>query len=280
MSGRAPERVWYASYGSNMRRARLAAYLAGGRPAGAARTYPGCRDPRPPAASVLLRLAGTLYFATESEVWTGGRAFYDPAARGPYGHRPQDGEGPGVAGAAADDFARVPAVPGGAGAAGQVLVRAHLITTGQFADVVAQEMGRAPGTGPGLGPALADALATGRARLGGGHYETLVHPGSHGGVPVVTFTAPWGVRDVAANPPSAPYLTHLAAGLVEAGAGDARTVARYLARWPGAAGHWRIEAVARLAAADGAVALAGEPAMIRTRGPGGGRVAGRPGTVS
>ncbi|WP_345645852.1 histone deacetylase [Streptomyces tremellae] len=243
-----------------MRRARLAAYLAGGRPAGAARTYPGCRDPRPPAASVLLRLAGTLYFATESEVWTGGRAFYDPDAHGPYGPRAEGTEGSGVSGAAAADFARVPAVPPWAGAAAQVLVRAHLITVGQFADVVAQEMGREPGTGPDPGPGLAEALATGRARLGAGHYETLVHPGSHGGVPVVTFTAPWSVRDVAANPPSAPYLTHLAAGLVEAGAGDARTVARYLARWPGAAGHWRVGAIAGLARADGAGDRAGEGA--------------------
>ncbi|MGW8332136.1 hypothetical protein ACWGLE_30040, partial [Streptomyces sp. NPDC055897] len=36
--------VWYASYGSNMHLDRLAHYIEGGRPAGAARSYPGCRD--------------------------------------------------------------------------------------------------------------------------------------------------------------------------------------------------------------------------------------------
>lgn len=66
-----PDRVWYASYGSNMHMDRLAAYLAGGTPPGAARTYPGCRDHRAPERSIAVELAGRLYFATESPVWTG-----------------------------------------------------------------------------------------------------------------------------------------------------------------------------------------------------------------
>nr|WP_245182682.1 histone deacetylase [Streptomyces montanisoli] len=191
-----------------MRRARFDAYLSGGRPSGAARTYAGCRDPRPPAASRLMHLTGALYFATESDVWTGGRAFYDPDA------------------------------------AGSVQARAYLITVGQFSDVVAQEMDREPGTGPDIDVA---GLRPGeRLRLGDGRYETLVHAGDVDGVPVLTFTAPWSMGDVAANPPSAAYLAHLAGGLAEAGAGDARAVARYLAGRPGAAGHWDAEEIARL----------------------------------
>jgi hypothetical protein len=211
--------VWYVSYGSNMRMARFRYYLAGGQPPGTSYTYPGCRDPRLPAASVLIRLPGTLYFATESDVWGGGRAFYDP--------RTEPGPGP-------------------RGGAGRVLARAHLITAGQFSDVVAQEMSRAPGAGPDADLDLTEVLATGRARIGDGRYETLVHTGDHDGVPALTFTAPWGVRDVPANAPSAGYLAQLVGGLIEAGAGDADAVGRYLAQWPGVAGNWRAAAVAAL----------------------------------
>lgn len=204
--GEAPARVWYASYGSNMRRDRLACYLEGGRPAGGALTYRGCRDPRPPEASVALELRGALYFATESAAWTGGRAFYDPDAPG------------------------------------RVLARAHLITAGQFSDVAAQEMYREPGRDLDL----TEVLSLGRSSVGNGRYETLVSPGALDGVPVLTFTAPWGLRDIAANSPSAAYLTHLATGLLEAGAGDALAVARYLAGCSGTAGQWTAEDIVAL----------------------------------
>ncbi|MFI1012726.1 histone deacetylase [Streptomyces sp. NPDC020965] len=201
-----PERVWYASYGSNMDAARLHHYIAGGRPPGSARTYPGCRDHGAPARSVSVELSGVLYFATESSVWTGGRAFYDPDA------------------------------------GGRVWARAHLITTGQFSDIAAQEMYRPPGTDLDLGPVL----ATGRQRLGPGRYETLVCPGLLAGLPVLTFTAPWHIGDVEPVVPSGAYLRHLASGLLAAGGWDAAAVARYLSRAPGAAGAWTPEGVARL----------------------------------
>src|SRR5690606_28035640 len=73
-----PELVWYASYGSNMNPRRLACYLRRGAPDGGVMTLPGCRDATPPRRSVPLLLPGLLYFATESAVWTGGRAFYYP----------------------------------------------------------------------------------------------------------------------------------------------------------------------------------------------------------
>ncbi|GGU23610.1 histone deacetylase [Streptomyces lavendofoliae] len=197
--------VWYTSYGSNTHTDRLAHYIAGGTPPGGARSCPGCRDRRPPAASVPVELEGALYFATESPVWTGGRAFYDPYAEG------------------------------------RVLARAHRITAGQFADIAAQEMYRAPGPDTALD--LTGVLRDGRAVLGGGRYETLVRPGTLDGLPMLTFTAPWRLHDVAWNSPSAGYLRHLAAGLLAAGAWDADTVAAYLASRPGAAGHWTPRAV-------------------------------------
>lgn len=74
--------VWYVSYGSNMSRARLDCYLRGGCPAGRGWQHAGARDPNPPLDRAAIRLPGTVYFAGESIVWGGGRAFYDPDLAG------------------------------------------------------------------------------------------------------------------------------------------------------------------------------------------------------
>ncbi|MEU7314468.1 histone deacetylase [Streptomyces sp. NPDC007083] len=201
-----PHEVWYAAYGSNVHPERLRAYLAGGRPRGADRWYPGCRDRTMPAESVPVELPGVLYFATASPVWGGGRAFYDPDADG------------------------------------RTLAVAHLVTAGQFSDIAAQEMYREPGTDLDL----VDVLAHGRASLGTGRYETLVCAGELADHPVLTFTAPWGVAEVPAVRPAAAYLRHLAAGLIEAGAWEVGEVAAYLARTPGAEGNWSAAEVREL----------------------------------
>ncbi|MER6997695.1 histone deacetylase [Streptomyces sp. NPDC000410] len=203
---RSPRQVWYTAYGSNTHLDRLSYYLAGGRPPGASRTYPGSRDRRAPSASVPVELAGALYFATLSPVWRGGRAFYDPD------------------------------VPG------RVLARAHLVTAGQFSDITAQEMYRDPGRDLDL----TDVLSRGSALLGNGRYERLVCLGTVDGVPVLTFTAPWGMGDVVWEKPSAAYLRHLSAGLLQAGAWKPTDIAAYVAACPGAAGHWTARDVAGL----------------------------------
>ncbi|GAA2511540.1 histone deacetylase [Streptomyces gobitricini] len=193
--------VWYTSYGSNTHVDRLAHYIVGGTPPGGARACPGCRDRRLPTASVPVELRGALYFATESPVWTGGRAFYDPDADG------------------------------------RVLARAHRITAEQFCDIAAQEMYRVPGPETDLDLAAVPRDGS-RVVLGDGRYETLVRPGTLDGLPLLTFTAPWRMHDVEWTSPSADYLRHLAAGLLAAGAWNADSVATYLASCPGAAGHW------------------------------------------
>ena len=195
--------VWYVAYGSNMHAARLASYISGGRPPGGARTYPGCRDGRPPERTVPVLLPGLLYFALESLVWGGGMGFYDPAR------------------------------------AGEMPARAYLVTTGQFADIAAQEMHRSPGTDLDL----SRALTAGRDRLGPGRYESLVCPGAIDGIPVLTFTAPWSLPDAELNAPSAAYLRNFATGLAEAHGWSAERTADYLATRPGAAGHWTTRAV-------------------------------------
>jgi len=102
--------VWYVAYGSNMHAARFNAYICGGRPRGARRTYLGCRDQSPPLRDVGMHLAGGLTFAGSSSVWGGGMAFYNPHA---------DGE---------------------------LAARAYLLTFGQLSDVVAQEARRPVGS--------------------------------------------------------------------------------------------------------------------------------------
>lgn len=103
MTGAAGPLVWYAAFGSNLSTARLACYLRGGTPRGAARTYEGCRDPRPPLEDRTIVIEGSLRFAGTSRVWGGGILFYDQEGRG------------------------------------DVHVRAYLLRLEQFGDLVAQE---------------------------------------------------------------------------------------------------------------------------------------------
>jgi hypothetical protein len=202
------DRVWYASYGSNMYAGRLRHYLCGGRPPGGRRTYPGCRNSALPERSVPLMLPGGVYFALESPAWTGGMALYDPA------------------------------LPGSAAA------RAHLITAEQFADIAAQEMYRPPPAEFDL----AAAVAAGRHQFGAGRYETLVCPGELDGFPIVTFTAPWQAADVEWRRPAPAYVAYLAGGLREAHGWPAERITAYLGDLPGIFGEWDPAELATLVA--------------------------------
>ncbi|MER7847304.1 histone deacetylase [Kitasatospora sp. NPDC096077] len=178
-------------------------YIAGGRPPGGARVYPGCRDQHPPRATLPVLLPGQLYFALESAVWGGGMGFYDQT----------DG--------------------------GEMPARAYLITPDQFSDIAAQEMHELPGRDLDLAPALTQ----GSARLGPGRYETLVCAGQIDGYPVLTFTAPWRRMDATMTRPSAAYLRNFASGLREAHGWSTEEAAGYLSARPGAAGSWTAEAI-------------------------------------
>ncbi|MFD9305735.1 histone deacetylase [Streptomyces sp. NPDC060048] len=155
-------------------------------------------DHRAPERSIAVELDGDLYFATESPVWTGGRAFYDPTTPG------------------------------------RMRARAHLVTVGQVSDIAAQEMYEAPGTDLDL----TTVLSLGRDELGPGRYETLICPGTIEGIPLLTFTAPWALEDVEPLMPSAAYLRYLAGGLLESGPWEEPDIADYLSSRPGAAGNW------------------------------------------
>ncbi|MFF9275022.1 hypothetical protein [Streptomyces griseosporeus] len=116
------------------------------------------------------------------------------------------------------------------------------MTADQFADIAAQEMYRTPD----IDLELEEVLTEGRAVLGEGRYETLVCAGQIDGMPVLTFTAPWGLNDVQWVPPSAAYLRFLAAGLLSTGAWDLEAIASYVAACPGASGQWTQQDISRL----------------------------------
>jgi hypothetical protein len=188
--------IWYASYGSNLDGERFACYIAGGRPRGAKRTHAGARDKTPPLDTVALKIPYQLYFSGESRLWGGSPAFLDT--------KPVDG----VVG----------------------LARAYLIGWAQFEDVVAQENGR-----PSAPIEIEDhVLVPGFSRqIGSGRYENLLCTGRRNGLPVVTFTAPWSLRDVTPGAPSAGYLAMLIAGLREAHDLSDEELTNYLGSAPG-----------------------------------------------
>src|SRR4051812_5581192 len=159
-----------------MHAARLRYYLAGGTPSGGRRTYPGCRDASGPRATAPVMLPGGIWFTGESSAWTGGYALYDPL------------------------------LPGAAAA------RAYLVTAGQFADVVAQEMYREPGVDLAV---LGEVVRHGGVTLGPGRYEPLISCGARDGYPILTFTAGFGAADAPATPPAPAYLALLVRGLRE-----------------------------------------------------------------
>ncbi|QIX27703.1 histone deacetylase [Nocardioides sp. JQ2195] len=174
------EEVWYVSYGSNMSRVRLACYIQGGRPPGAAVTYAGAHDRTIPAEDTPVVLPGSLYFAGDSRIWGGGTAFYDHDRPGP-----------------------TPA-------------RAYRMTVGQFVDVAAQEMHRLPDPEDPLAGVVVAGLPDGRHEAGPGVYETLIEVGRRDDLPMLTFTAPHGLESVPHTRPQPAYLAMLAEGLHDA----------------------------------------------------------------
>jgi hypothetical protein len=195
------ERVWYVAYGSNLALGRFRCYLAGGRPTGGARVYPGCRDHRDPERIEAVDVPGGLLFAGASRVWGGGSAFYDPAA------------------------------------SRRVAGHAYLLTPDQFGDVAAQEMWREPG-GPfarELAALLPDVEMV--HTMGPGRYETVVRLGELDGWSMFTVTH-GTVADLDPVAPTAPYLRWIGTGLTESHGWNLTQIVDYLQDAPGVRLGW------------------------------------------
>lgn len=183
--------IWYVAYGSNLSRARLQEYLDRG------------PDPSPPRADRPLTIGHPLFFAGESLVWGGGRAYVDHDRVHPAATR----------------------------------ARAWLLTRLQWDDLHAQESGpdHRPGTDVG-------SLAAGETRVvGTGRYDVVLGLGHHEGSPVATFTGPDRLDPATCSRPAPEYLRRIGAGLREAHGLTAAEAATYLRDRPGVAGHWTAE---------------------------------------
>jgi len=156
--------IWYASYGSNVNRARFLCYLQGGTPDGASRPQRGARDQSLPRDDAPCVFRSAIRFAGYSKLWDGAPAFLE--------HRQTS--------------------PGALG-------RRYLITKEQFADVVAQENSL---DGPLSIPF--DAVQPGaHTMIPTRVYDTIVGLDPVDGIPVATFPSSNVPEDQQAAPPSA-----------------------------------------------------------------------------
>lgn len=191
--------VWYAAYGSNLAADRFALYVQGGTHPTTGRVTPGCRDPRPPAASVAATLEHRVVFARHSTGWDGAVAFLD------------------------------------ADGSGMALVRLWRITLGQLVDVVAQENVARPGTVDGTAVVGLGRRRPTCSVIAGGWYGRVLWCGERDGAPVLTCTADWDLAAEVPAPPAPAYVATMGQGLRELGHG-AGVVADYLASLPGMTG--------------------------------------------
>lgn len=198
--------IWYASYGSNCLAARFDTYLRGGRAGGTTRGERGARDPRPPSHSRAYWFSRTVRFVGDSAKWGGGGvAFLD---------HEEGGRAPG---------------------------RIHLVTKGQFDDVVAQESGRPLEAVPvaGLVPGVVTPVGT-------GFYDGLLRLADIDTIPVVTFTSPRPVDGRPTASPSAAYLGTILRGLLEVHGDDRAAIIAAVLGAPGVAHGWTAPALEAL----------------------------------
>ncbi len=199
--------IWYASYGSNVNRARFLCYLEGGTPVGTLLPQRGARDRSLPRDDAPCTFRSAIRFAGYSARWEGAPALLE--------HRR--------------------ASPGALG-------RRYLITKEQFVDVVAQENGA---EGP-LSIPFDEVLPDGHTLIDTRAYDTIIGLDPVDGIPVATFTSSDIPEQRPAAAPSAAYLATIVRGLAEVHDLDHETLAQRLHRADGVAPTWTIRQIQRL----------------------------------
>jgi hypothetical protein len=197
-----PDRVWYASYGSNLLKDRFMKYIQGGRPPGAAFEQVGCTDPTPPTHDRGIMILHRLFFAEAESPWEDGGVAFVQKYR--------------------DEGAKT-------------LGRMYLITAEQFIQVLLQENGHRR-FDVEVRIDLDSTVKHGRSETGVGLYGTLLHLGEEAGHPIFTFTASWEEAEAPINPPGPRYLGVIAQGLKETFGLSTEGVTDYLRNVPGIQG--------------------------------------------
>jgi hypothetical protein len=171
-------RIWYASYGSNLNSERFCCYIVGGRAAGSFRANQGCRDSTPPLDRRPLSLKFELYFAGDTKIWGGGGAAFIKS-----GNEIAD-----------------------------TLGRMYLITEDQFNDVVLQENSKLV-DGTQILPPFEQLTCAGETLLPGAEpYGRMLRLGAEGGYPIFTFTNRDNLKPTA---PSQAYTKVITSGIKE-----------------------------------------------------------------
>ena len=171
------DRVWYASYGSNLLAERFGYYLSGGSMGQQTVGHIGARDSTPATANRSWKARHELRFGGESRRWDGGGVAF------------------------------VNAEPG----SGECVVRLWLLTAAQFDDVAAQENQMRPGDLVVDHAAVRD---VGHLDVVDSWYGRVLWLGDVEGRAVFTFTSPV-VRS--SSPPARSYLDVVGRGLLECG---------------------------------------------------------------
>lgn len=172
------DEVWYACYGSNIREERFLCYINGGTPPGALKHFIGCTDKSKPKQSRKITIDHEMYFAKESPTWNGGGiCFLKPEK---------------------DATART-------------FGRTYLINSGQFIDLVRQEL-------KFEGEIFIDFDKLKKEGsyncFTDGRYGLLLYLGEIQGKPVVSFTSEVFLGDEL-NAPDITYLTTILKGMNE-----------------------------------------------------------------
>lgn len=199
--------VWYASYGSNLRRARFMCYIEGGTPEGSTREEVGCKDNTQPRADEKIKINHSLYFAENGEHWENkGVAFIN---------KEEDAKGESA-----------------------TLGRMYLITKEQFMDVVAQE-NRLDKVSIDLDDVKRKKSFVFRQSW----YGNILYLGEHKGSPIFTFTTYKKKEETEFNEPSVKYLHVIAAGLMEAWSMNKEQIRDYLTGKGGISSNLLMEAL-------------------------------------
>ncbi len=192
--------VWYACYGSNIREERFMCYIQGGTPPGALKNFIGCRDTAKPKKSSQITIDHEMYFAKESPTWNGGGiCFLNPEK---------------------DTSAKT-------------LGRTYLINSGQFVDLVRQELRFEGSISIDFEKLRQDGYYN---CLNEGRYGLLLYLGEKEGAPVVTFTSEDYLSNEI-NKPDDAYLFTIIKGLQEIYDLDRPVLKEYFLNKTGIAGN-------------------------------------------
>ncbi|KGX84127.1 hypothetical protein [Pontibacillus marinus] len=195
-------KVWYASFGSNLFRERFLCYIEGGQPEGSNRREVGSRDATLPVKDAPVSLPFSLYFAGYSDRWDGGAAFIDT-------HYNEN----------ADTWGRM-----------------YLITEEQFEDVIRQENGISD-----LSLDWSALRANGNTLVEKSDYGNLLYAGEREGHPIFTFTHYLPMEEREITVPSKRYLAMLIRGFLEAYTDTPEACVDYLIEKPGVKDHYKYE---------------------------------------